>query len=107
MAEIVVSRLQQGASVELRPGDTLVVHLPETPSTGFRWAARTIPASVLTPSGDSYVPGPDSGIGGGGTRYLRFRALGAGSHELSLVLWRDWEGESSITDRFSIVVIVA
>lgn len=106
MAEIVISSVHNGGSVELLLGDTLIVHLPETPTTGFRWAVKSSLASLLTPTGDSFVPGLDSGVGGGGMRYLSFRAFGVGSRELHLVSWREWEGESSAIDHFSILVTV-
>ena len=106
MAEIVISSVDHGSTVELRLGDTLVVRLPESPGTGFRWALGSDSPSVLEPNGDSYVPGSGGGIGGGGNRQFSFRAVGAGTRELNLVKWREWEGESSIKDRFSVVAAV-
>ena len=106
MAEIIVTRAQERGRVDLRSGDTLVVRLAETPSSGFRWAVEgSLPAPLISTS-DTFLPSPDSAVGGGGIRELSFRASAAGSCELRLVLWRQWEGESSITNRFSVRVSI-
>ena len=48
----------------------------------------------------------DSGIGGGGTRSFTLKAEHPGIMQVRLKLWRDWEGESSIVERFTVTIRV-
>jgi predicted secreted protein len=88
--------------VEVGAGTVLTVRLPEQPTTGYRWAIES--AGGLEPGGDRVEPG--GAIGGAGTRELLFRATRQGTHELRLKLWREWEGEASVIDRFAVTIVV-
>jgi len=106
MADVSVTLAENGGSVSLRIGDHLVVRLPETPTTGFRWAVAIGPQSALAASGDDFTLGGGSAVGGGGTHSFRFVAQRQGTDSIHLKLWRDWEGEQSVTDRFRVTVTV-
>jgi len=119
--EIVVDREDQGARVQLREGDTLVITLESNPSTGYGWemkqpllSSESLP--VLRQIGDEYQPretlGPSSTEGAGAplpllgapmTQVLRFEAMRAGQTSLDLVYRRPWEDVPPL-DSFSIEV---
>lgn len=86
------------------PGDFILLRLPENPTTGFRWYWQAASREFVALESDSFEPLGGEQIGAGGTRVLSYRALRPGTESLRLVLWRDWEGESSITRRFQVVL---
>jgi predicted secreted protein len=53
-----------------------------------------------------YAPSPQTAVGGGGQRSWTFIAHKAGTDTLQLKLWRAWEGEASITRRFTVTLHV-
>lgn len=91
-----------GQSVDVTADTTLTVRLKENPTTGYRWAVDS--SDGLEPAGSQFQPGAFPGAGG--TRILQFNVPSAGTHDLRLHHWREWEGESSITDRFTAKVNV-
>ena len=107
MSVITLTQADQGKSITLQPGQTLVVKLPENPTTGFRWAiARNDEATLALRSSD-YAPAANVGVGGGGQRTFTFAAQKPGSVILQLKLWREWEGDSSVTKRFGVTIDVS
>jgi inhibitor of cysteine peptidase len=104
--EITLSQTDTGGTFEIQPGDRIVVQLSETPSTGYVWAVDELDQEVLTVEGSSFSLVPDSRVGSGGTRVLRFRALAAGESPIRLKLWREWSGSNSATDHFSVTIEV-
>jgi len=91
-------------SIEVQSGDTVVVRLDENPTTGFQWAIDKSNDAILTLQDSDYAPAPDSRVGGGGQRVFTFKAQKAGAVDLQLKLWRQWEGDQSITDRFVVIL---
>jgi inhibitor of cysteine peptidase len=53
-----------------------------------------------------YTPAAGVGVGGGGQRTFTFVAQKPGSVTLQLKLWREWEGDSSVTERFGVTINV-
>jgi len=96
-----------GTTVEVAGGDTIVVRLEENPTTGFRWAIDGITGGSVSVAGDDFTPAEDAGIGGGGWRTLTFSATQPGSSRIDLKRWRDWEGDPSIVQRFGVTVRVS
>lgn len=81
------------------------MRLPETPTSGARWQIDGIEAPV-TQVGDSFdLQG--TAPGAGGERELRFVVTGPGAGRVALKLWQEWEGESSVSDRFFVLLNVA
>lgn len=95
-----------GKSIEVQVGDSVVVRLPENPATGFVWAIDKAGDDVLPLETSGYSPAAGAGVGGGGQRSLTFRAIRAGTLRLQLKLWREWEGDKSIAERFTATIRV-
>ena len=103
MPEITVTAVDNGREISLAAGDDVVVELAENATTGYRWAVDGPLPAGLALSASDYEPG-GSAPGAGGTRRFRLHATGTGSGALSLKLWREWQGDGSVTQRFSVTV---
>lgn len=106
MSAITLTEADQGKTVTLRPGQSLVVQLAENPTTGFRWVLAQGNEEIVALRDSNYVMAAGAGIGGGGQRTFTFEASKPGSVQLQLKLWREWEGESSVLQRFSVTLEV-
>ncbi|MGA2262918.1 MAG: protease inhibitor I42 family protein [Acidobacteriota bacterium] len=106
MGEITVSKSQNNSAIRFRLGNTVVVQLAEMPTTGFRWATLGKAGGVVALAEERFVLDSGTAPGGGGTRTFKFLAVRSGSGVLELKLCRDWEGEQSVTERFSVSVTV-
>jgi predicted secreted protein len=103
VAGVILNEGDNGRTVELSVGSILTVRLQENPTTGYSWSVEA--ANGLEKVGDSFEAG-GAAIGAAGVRVLQFRATRPGSHELRLKNWREWEGESSVANRFGAHIIV-
>jgi inhibitor of cysteine peptidase len=101
-----LSREDNGKLIELRQGDVIILSLQETPTTGYRWAVDNIDEKILELQNEGFHIAPKAGIGGSGTRTFSFRAIAVGSVNLKLKLWREWAGDSSIIERYSLTIKV-
>lgn len=100
---MILSEQDSGRTVEVAEGDSVTIRLKENPTTGYRWAVETS-GGLEWVEDDFELGGP--AVGAAGTRVLLFRATRPGSHTLRLKNWREWEGESSVTDRFEANIVV-
>jgi inhibitor of cysteine peptidase len=106
MAELVLDSARAGQSRSAAPGDVVVVRLAETPTSGYRWDVDEFDAGVLEPAGDTFTPAAEAGVGGGGTRELRFKVVGPGDGGLKLTRRRAWEADRSGVERFDATIHV-
>lgn len=106
MAELTLKESDGGRSFTIQQCERVVIRLEENPTTGYRWAIDEIAGDALELEGDSFELPEDSGLGGGGRRTFRFRAVSPGTSRIQLKYWRSWEGERSIEKRFSATVEV-
>jgi inhibitor of cysteine peptidase len=73
-----------GTTLAVRLGDRIIVRLPETPTTGYRWAvddsggAVTVDSTTFEPPTDPTLPGS------GGARLVTATATAAGTGSLRL-----------------------
>ena len=70
-------------------GEQLVVRLPESPTTGYRWQLEVPPE--VTVEEDGFEPGDPGAPGAAGTRTFRLRATAPGTHHLAASQRRSWE----------------
>jgi predicted secreted protein len=104
MAETRLDASDAGRLVEAAAGDTLIVALPESPSTGQSWSARTSDAAVVRPQGDAFDRAGPLVPGSAGTRQFRFLAAGRG--EAALTFRRAYPATATTTEELSIKVTV-
>ena len=105
MPAVSLTEANTGEPIEVRQGDEIILRLPENPTTGYRWhihrADGIIEQGVAQPQADSHPSDPNTQFGRGGIREFRFRAQAPGAGRLELKHWREWEGEGSVTKRFT------
>lgn len=108
MAGLTLTEADAGKLVELQPSDSLMVQLHENPTTGYRWTVEENDEHLLLPQGSQFVRAAESGIGGGGTRVFAFiAAADNATTNLSLKLWREWEGDASVRQRVTVKIRLA
>lgn len=103
---LTLTRADNGKSITMQVNDLLVVSLDENPTTGFQWALDGGEGDLVGLQASEYIPANGSRVGGGGRRILTFKAQQAGMGQLQLKLWREWEGEPSIVERFTVTLQV-
>ena len=106
MATITLTRAEHGKSIEAQVGDLITVSLDENPTTGFRWAIDKSDDDIVTLSSSEYAAVSGSRVGRGGQRVMTFKARQAGAAAIQLKLWREWEGNQSVTQRFAVKLLV-
>ncbi len=100
---LTVTKKDNGRELALEVGETVLVSLPENPTTGYRWEQAGDTSQYLAAVKDEYVPAPQGRgiVGAGGVRELTFSAKAPGSVKLSLRLRRSWEKPDQAVDSFS------
>ena len=106
MAEFPLTQADHGTSVEVAPGDVIVIRLPENPTTGYQWTVEKVDADTLALQRTEFSPAPEAGVGSGGGKTLTFKAQKPGTAHIQLKLWRAWAGDASIRDRFHVTIQV-
>jgi inhibitor of cysteine peptidase len=101
---LVITRTDHNRTAEVRVGERIAVRLAENPTTGFSWAIDETDRRLLTLDGSDYLA-PESGfIGAKGQRTFQFTARQPGEMTLQLKYWRVWEGDGSVTERFTVTL---
>lgn len=106
MAILTLTNADNGKTIQSRQGDEIILRLPDNPTTGYRWHIAHANGS-LDQEGNSYQPDPTMQFGSAGVREFRFRAKAAGNARLELKHWREWEGESSVLERFALTIEIS
>jgi inhibitor of cysteine peptidase len=106
MAEVLLTDADDGHTIEVRPGDVIVIRLAENPTTGYRWHVERADAPVESAGDRNLVPAT-AFPGSPAPREFRFAARLPGSGDLAFKLWQQWEGEPSVDRRFVVHVVVA
>ncbi|MDP2702079.1 MAG: protease inhibitor I42 family protein [Candidatus Rokubacteria bacterium] len=92
MADVVVTKVQDGRVLAVKVGDSISVQLPENPTTGYAWALDSIDDTLLEVGGPAYH-GEDAGLGSGGVKAWTLRARAPGRTRVALKRSRYWEGD--------------
>lgn len=103
MAEVALTREQNGRVVVVKVGDAISVRLPENPTTGYSWAIDSLDATRLEAGAASYH-GEGVGLGAGGVRTWALGARAPGKTRIELKRWRHWEGDASVVERFAVTL---
>lgn len=106
MSSIHLTQADQGKTISAQIGAQVTISLSENPTTGYRWAVDKVDAQYIELKSSDYVLPSSTGVGGGGTRHLTFALKKNGTAQLKLKLWRDWEGDASVTERFALNFVI-
>jgi inhibitor of cysteine peptidase len=85
--------------------EQLEISLAENPTTGFRWSFVDLDPSVHVTE-DTYDLASDVTPGAATNHIFRLTFSEPGEYALALRLWREWEGDASIMDRYGVTVDV-
>jgi inhibitor of cysteine peptidase len=103
----ILTKTDNGSTVDTVPHGTIAVQLPENPTTGYRWKPDPADEKIVQLKSATYLAGGDpASVGEGGTRLFEFEAQAKGEAALRFKLMREWEGDASAIDRFEIRVVV-
>ena len=105
LPSMTLTEADKGKSITAKPGDTIAISLPENPSTGFRWALEARSDAHLELVDSTYIAAPGTAAGRAGRHVWNFKIRQAGDVRLALKLWRAWEGDKSIADRFDVTIV--
>ena len=106
MATVTLGPEQHGQSVSASVGDTVVVRLPENPTTGYQWQVGSLDEPVVEQVEDTYDAEGNPTVGGGGIRELIFRVKAPASTALELEYRRPWEDAGTGSDRWRVELAV-
>lgn len=105
MTEIKLTRNDNGKTVEAQVGDSVVIELPENPTTGYVWSLDVKERTgIAYLSNSRYTAANNSGIGGGGMSTFIVNVQSAGIATIDIKLKHPWEPESTAIDRFNVVI---
>jgi inhibitor of cysteine peptidase len=103
MAEVALTREDNGRVVVVKAGDAVSVQLAENPTTGYSWAIDSIDARLVEAGAPTYH-GAGAGLGSGGAKIWRLTARASGKTRVEMKRWRHWEGDASVVERFAITL---
>lgn len=106
MAEKVLKCGDQGLASDVTVGETVLLQLAETPSTGYRWSIEASPRDTIEIIESRWIAPDGGGVGAEGKREFRIRIKAPGEIRLGLKLWREWQGEGSVTQHCEIILRV-
>lgn len=103
---VTLGQADNGSTVQLSVGDSLVISLPGNPTTGFNWLVASADGNILQQKGDVAFKTSSSALGAGGTITLSFQAVAAGETPLVLQYKRAWETGTPPEQTFGITIVV-
>jgi len=106
LSPMTVTDQDNGKTIELAKGRTLVVELPSNPTTGYGWEVKGDPAPLKLISSDFKQPDESGKAGAPGVQQFRLEAGAAGTSTLKLVYRRPWEKHVAPARTFSLNVNV-
>lgn len=101
---LVLTRVDDQRTAEVRVGEQIRVRLPESHGTGYVWAIDETNRQLLALDGTDFEDPTEGFIGARGMRTFTFTARQPGEVVLKLKHWRLWEGDGSVTERFSVTL---
>jgi inhibitor of cysteine peptidase len=107
--EVKLGARDDGSQVDVEKGQTLVITLDSSPSTGNRWEMVASEDGVLQQVGEAEfrpVPWARYMVGAGGKEILRFKAEKAGQTDLELVYHQPWEKGVKPSGTFAVQAVV-
>jgi len=104
MTQEVLGEADDGKTVQLHVRDQLAIDLHENATTGYRWAFDAADSAIATVQEAAFSGTP--GVGAGGRMRWVVTGVAPGETRLRGKLWRQWEGEGSVKQRYTVTVRV-
>ena len=104
MADLTLTRDDDGGRFSVRVGDVITLHLPENAAAGYRWSVVSIDETRVAVESQRYRSTSDA-VGSAGVSVWTLRAKQPGAARVELKKARPWEAEA--TERFTADLIVA
>ena len=105
--QTVIDDEDNGTTITINPGDTVVLRLLSNPSTGYGWTVGMNNSSLLQQIGKPKNIPSDTGMAGaGGMTEFKFRAVGSGGDSLALLYQRPWEKGVQAAKTFRVFVVI-
>lgn len=101
-----VDQTMNGASVELKKGQLMVLKLPSNPTTGYDWEIVSIDPSIIKQSGEMSYKSDSNLAGSGGVDTWTFEGGSSGTTRLILVYHRSWEKDVEPLQVFNLDIVV-
>jgi predicted secreted protein len=81
-----------GESKDVKVDEEFEIELESNPSTGYEWKMTTAPdESILSLSGDEFIPADTDAVGAPGSHVWKFKALKDGRTNMVFEYARSWE----------------
>ncbi|HEX8542530.1 MAG TPA: protease inhibitor I42 family protein [Pseudomonas sp.] len=105
---IVTLEKQSECPLTLKTGQILLLTLPSTPTTGYRWQIQNPAQGILRSMGPEVYSNPEDKnmVGSAGQSVWRYRAADAGSGHLMMVYQQPWAPEVAPERTFDCVITV-
>lgn len=106
--QIVSVEKQSQCPLKLKTGQTLILTLPSTPTTGYRWKVQTPTPGVLRSLGPEVYSNPEEVglVGSAGQSVWRYQAANAGDGRLSMIYQQPWAPEVAPVQIFDCAITV-
>lgn len=102
---MLLTQIDNGKRIGHPADEELEISLAENPTTGFRWSFADLDPSVYVTE-DTYDLAGDLTPGAATNHIFRLTFPQPGEYRIALRLWREWEGDASTTDRYTVTVDV-
>lgn len=103
---MMVTDADNGKTFQVDDGETVWVRLHENSSTGYRWDFDNLDEKMVHAERATYERASDA-VGSGGEATWAVKPQAQGTAKVRMKLWRQWEGDDSVVDRFSFTLKVA
>jgi inhibitor of cysteine peptidase len=105
---IVALEAQSDCPLSLKTGQVLMLTLPSTPTTGYRWQVQNPAQGILSSLGPEVYSNPEDKnmVGSAGQSIWRYRANSTGSGHLMMVYQQPWAPEVAPERTFDCVITV-
>jgi inhibitor of cysteine peptidase len=105
--EVVATEMNNGKTIAVGKGDSLVISLESNPSTGYVWQVGKNDNAILKPVGQpAFHPSTDRMLGASGRQLFKVEAISAGRDALELGYVRPWEQGVAPAKTFGIIATV-
>jgi len=95
-----------GTTIEMKKGETLVLSITGNPTTGYTWEIESVDQNILQSAGEADYKSDSMLIGSGGTYKFKFTALNPGSTPLKLKYWRSFDHDNPPVETFEVKIVV-